>query len=108
MRRVVASFADWQQGWMDACDGQMGRKLWGLLQDSGLFTGSMHAYTLLETEFTKGRYGFDRFSDVRELVNSWDFPRADYDTALAELQALHDKGEYFYSLTSYIYVGELV
>ena len=37
VRKFVAAFADWQQGWMDACDGQMGRKLWGLFGRLGTF-----------------------------------------------------------------------
>lgn len=105
VRRVVNSFADWQQGWMDACDGQMGRKLWGLLQGSRLFDGRMHSYTLLETEFLAGNYGFDRFQDVGELVSKDEFPKDDYERLKTDLTTLHERGEYFYSLNSYIYIG---
>lgn len=29
-RRLVHAFADWQQAWMEHCDGWMGRRLWGV------------------------------------------------------------------------------
>jgi len=35
IRKFVAAFSDWQQGWMDASDGQMGRKLWGIFHGKG-------------------------------------------------------------------------
>ncbi|MEL7186330.1 MAG: methyltransferase domain-containing protein, partial [Pseudomonadota bacterium] len=97
VRRVIASFADWQQGWMDACDGQMGRKLWGLFEGSGLFRGEINSYTAIETDFSPGHYGYDRLSDVGELVGKGEFSKSDYDLLRADLQSLHERGEYFYS-----------
>ena len=59
VRKFVNAFSDCQQDWMDECDGQMGRKLWGELEGSGWFKGVMDSFTLIETKFEKGQYGFD-------------------------------------------------
>ncbi len=105
VRRLVAEFSDWQQGWMDASDGQMGRRLWGVFEGSGLFTGFMESFTLLETEYEKGRYGFDRLQDLGALVATGRIGKTDYDMICDEMKALARNGEYFYSVNSYIYVG---
>jgi SAM-dependent methyltransferase len=43
IRRLVHAFADWQQAWMEHSDGWMARRLWGLFNRGGHFTGAMHA-----------------------------------------------------------------
>jgi SAM-dependent methyltransferase len=105
IRRFVAAFSDWQQGWMDACDGQMGRRLWGLFQGSGMFTGKMESFTLLETKYEKGRYGYDRLQDLGSLVKQGKLDGSQYDLILHEMATLNERSEYFYSVNSYIYFG---
>jgi SAM-dependent methyltransferase len=106
LRPLIHAFADWQQGWMDACDGMMGRKLWGIFQGSHLFTGHMEVYTHLETEFEPGHYGYDRLHDLAALVRRGTVSAADYEQIGQEMQQLSSRGEYFYSLNSYIYRGK--
>ncbi len=105
MRKLVAAFSDWQQDWMESSDGQMGRRLWGLFEGSGKFRGKMASFTLLETEYRKGNYGFDRLRDLACLVEDGNIKSTDYEIIRSEMQDLSDAGEYFYSLTSYIYTG---
>lgn len=105
VRRLVAAFADWQQVWMDASDGQMGRKMWGLFEGTGRFRGEMQAHVLLETEYSEGRYGYDRLRDVSSLIGSDQIRTSDYEGVLSEMERLQRQGKYFYSLTSYMYVG---
>lgn len=105
VRRLVAAFADWQQAWMEASDGQMGRKMWGLFQGSGQFRGEIQAHVLLETEYSPGRYGYDRLRDMSSLIGSEQIRTADYEGVLSEMERLQQQGKYFYSLTSYIYLG---
>ncbi len=45
-RKAVAAFSGWKQPWMDQCDGQMGRKLWGLFEGSGKFRGKPDSFNL--------------------------------------------------------------
>ena len=106
VRKLVAEFSDWQQGWMDASDGQMGRRLWGLFEGSGLFTGVMDSFTLLETQYEEGQYGFDRLQDLANLVKAGRIAEAEYDMFCGEMRALAESRKYFYSLNSYIYLGK--
>lgn len=105
IRQLVAAFADWQQPWMEASDGQIGRKLWQIFEGSALFRGQMQSFCLLETEFGPGHYGYNRLTDSAGLVENGRLAASDYESILAEMQALAGKGLYFYSLTSYIYSG---
>ena len=106
IRKYVAAFSDWQQEWMEDADGQMGRRLWGLFEGSGKFKGKITSYTLLETEFREGNYGFDRLHDLAGLVKSGDIEPGDYDKICREMRDLSNTRKYFYSVNSYIYVGE--
>lgn len=105
IRNFVAEFADFQQGWMDACDGQMGRKLWGTFQGSGLFRGNIDTFTLIETAYEEGNYGYDRLQDLHSLVRRGILDKTEHNMILDEMKILQEKGEYFYTLNSYIYSG---
>jgi SAM-dependent methyltransferase len=106
IRKFVVEFSDWQQGWMDASDGQMGRRLWGLFQGSGMFMGTMKSFTLLETVYVKGQYGFDRLQDILGLVKAGRIDKTEYDIINDEMMTLTENSEYFYSVNSYIYIGK--
>ncbi|MEM1262486.1 MAG: methyltransferase domain-containing protein [Pseudomonadota bacterium] len=106
VRTFVAAFADWKQGWMEAADGQMGRRLWGLFEGSGKFTGDIASFTLLETAYRAGEYGFDRLRDLSGLVKAGSLDRVEYESFLTEMQDLAAERQYFYSVNSYIYVGK--
>jgi SAM-dependent methyltransferase len=105
IRNFVTEFADWQQEWMETSDGQMGRKLWGLFQGCGLFKGDMETYSLVETEYKQGKYGYDRLHDLAGLVNQRRLDISEYKMILDEMETLHETDKYFYSLNSYIYIG---
>ena len=53
---------------MDSSDGLMGRKLWGFFQGSGMFDGRVESFCLIETEYEKEKYGYDRLRDLVALV----------------------------------------
>ncbi len=106
IRKFTAAFSDWQQDWMEASDGQMGRRLWGLFEGSGKFKGKIASFTLLETEYREGEYGFDRLRDLSGLVEAGNIESAEYKMICDEMQSLSDMNKYFYSVNSYIYVGE--
>lgn len=106
IRKCVAAFSDWQQEWMEDSDGQMGRRLWALFEGSGKFNGKIESFTLLETEFRQGNYGFDRFRDLAGLVKNGGIESTDYEKIRREMEDLSNKRKYFYSVNSYIYVAE--
>lgn len=106
VRKFVAVFSDWQQDWMETSDGQMGRKLWGLFEGSGKFKGNIASFTLLETAFREGKFGFDRLQDLFGLVDTGSIDAAEYEIIFHEMQNLSEMYNYFYSVNSYIYVGK--
>ncbi|MCK5831925.1 MAG: methyltransferase domain-containing protein [Methylococcales bacterium] len=105
IRAFVAKFSDWQQPWMDSSDGLMGRKLWGQFQGKDKFQGHMDSFSLLETEYKTGMYGYDRLHDLASLVKKGDINSKEYDLILHEMKSLSISEQYFYSLTSFIYCG---
>lgn len=108
VRKIVQTFSDWQQDWMPACDGWMGRRLWPTFQRSGLFTGRIETYTLTNTEFAPGWYGYDQIQAFGALARRGLIAPDDYTRFYDDVTAQAARGEYFYSLTLYVYVGKLL
>jgi len=106
IRKFVTAFSDWQQDWMEASDGQMGRRLWSLFEGSGKFKGTIASFVLLETEFREGKYGFGRLRDLSCLVEGGSIDPTEYEIICNEMQGLSEENKYFYSVNSYIYAGE--
>jgi len=107
-RKAISSFSDWKQPWMDNCDGQMGRKLWGLFEGSGKFRGIPASFNLMETIYEKGKYGFDRMQDIAMIADKSGITKAEYEKLHSELIEKNARGQYFYSVTSFIYCGEKI
>ncbi len=105
IRKFVAKFSDWQQPWMDSSDGLMGRKLWGQFQSGGKFHGHMDSFSLMETEYKPGNYGYDRLHDLTDLVKKGEIKGSEYDLVLRDMESLNASEQYFYSVTSFIYCG---
>ena len=105
IRRFVTKYSDWRQPWMASSDGLMGRKLWGRFQGGGKFQGHMDSFSLLETEYRPGTYGYDRLHDLAGLVEKGEVEKSEYDLIIHEMKNLNTSKQYFYSVTSYIYCG---
>ena len=108
IRKFVHAFCDWQQKWMDVCDGQMGRKLWGVFEGSAKFHGHIESFCLLETNYSKGNYGYDRLQDLASLVRTGILDNMEYEFILTEMAELNRRGQYLYSVNSYIYYARKV
>lgn len=106
IRCLVANFSDWQQPWMDSSDGLMGRKLWGQFQVGDKFQGHMDSFSLLETEYKPGNYGYDRLHDLASLVEKGEIEENEYALILREMESLNLSKQYFYSVTSFIFCGK--
>ena len=107
-RKAIVAFSDWKQPWMDNCDGQMGRKLWGLFEGSKKFQGRPDSFNLIETTYEKGKYGFDRMQDIAKIADKSRISKEEYEKLHSELIENSAKGQYFHSMTSFIYYGEKV
>jgi ubiquinone/menaquinone biosynthesis C-methylase UbiE len=107
-RQAAWAFSDWKQPWMDAADGQMGRQLWGLVERSGKFHGTADSFCLIETSYEAGTYGYDRAQDLAAVVEAGGFEKGHYEQFCRELSESYQRGDYFYSLTSFIYYGQRI
>ncbi|HEY9754780.1 MAG TPA: methyltransferase domain-containing protein [Oculatellaceae cyanobacterium] len=105
IRKIVHAFADWQQPWMQECDGWMGRRLWANVQASGLFDGAIFAYVLTNTEYESPYYGFERIQDFAHLIKQGILESTDYQKFLSDVEAMAAQNKYFYSITMYAYYG---
>lgn len=105
VRRVVHAFADWKQGWMDASDGWMGRRLWGVFQESGMFEGHVEARVMTNTLFAEPWYGHARARDCGSMVKHGLISQDDYETFLGDITDTAKRGRYFYAITGFAYVG---
>lgn len=105
VRKIVQTFSDWQQDWMTACDGWMGRRLWPTFQRSGLFAGRIETYTLTNTEFAPGWYGYEQVQAFGALARRGLISAEDYARFYDDVASQAARDEYFYSLTLYVYIG---
>jgi len=105
-RRIVQTFSDWQQDWMAACDGWMGRRLWPAFQKSGLFAGRAETYTLTNTVYAPGWCGYEQVQAFGALARRGLISADDYTRFSDDVAAQAARGEYFYSITLYAYVGQ--
>ncbi|MEO0461083.1 MAG: methyltransferase domain-containing protein [Myxococcota bacterium] len=106
LRKVIHAFSDWKQPWMDHCDGWMGRRLWGTFANTGAFAGEVVARTLCGTTFGPGSYGYDQLLNLKELVFAGQLAQESYDALWREQEELAAAGEFFHSITAYVFVGK--
>lgn len=105
VRRLVSAYADWQQAWMAHADGWMGRKLWGVFHGEPALAGEVHARVLMNTTFTPQAFGYENAQAFHALVRRGLASAADCESFLLEQTERDARGEYFYSVNGYAYVG---
>jgi hypothetical protein len=66
----------------------------------------MESFTLLETCYEAGKYGYDRLQDLFGLVKTGMINGSEYDMVCNEMKALTESKKYFYSVNSYVYLGK--
>ncbi len=105
VRKIIHRFSDWKQKWMANCDSWMGRRLWRTFNRTDLFKGNIYTYALTNTNFCAPYYGYARIKDFETLVSKGMIRKEEYEAFYKDIVNLSQGGEYFYSITMYIYVG---
>lgn len=105
VRKMVHTFGDWQQKWMADVDSWMGRRLWRTFKRSGLFEGKVYPYVVTDTEYAPGSRGYGTINDFEVLVRRGMVSHEEFDRFIGDIRALAERGEFFYAVTTYIYVG---
>jgi|GEM_PF-954085 len=121
INKAVYGYANFlQAGWMDACDGWIGRRLWGHFNKTGLFSGAVSVHNSIETDFAEQTDGWRYIHDMNYFVcdsSSVSQPQAaleqkgfltqaEYEELLADMKDTCDRGEYIYVSPYYVYTGE--
>lgn len=105
IRRVVTAYAEWKQPWMDEIDSWLGRRLYGIFNNSGLFKGEVKSYNIINTSFSEGNYCFNMINSFEELVENNLLTQAEFDEFYAGIKLYEKQKRFFFSVTNFIYYG---
>jgi SAM-dependent methyltransferase len=106
-RRLVHAYCDTQQGWMDAVDGTIGRRLADVVGRSPLAVLDAHASVVVSRRFRPGELGHAYAHHlVGVLRRTGAFSAPELDAWLDGLRRLDDRGAFLFSLNDYAVVCE--
>lgn len=105
--KAVHTYAVTKQPWMDDLDSWIGRRMYGIFNQSGLFEGSVSVHNVIETEFTEGSFGYEMSKDIAWLYeeNTGALSEAEYNDFICNLKEADENGSYIFSKPYYIYRG---
>ena len=107
-RQLIHGFADTTQAWQDVSDGQIGRKLFGLIAASN-FGAPVRRETMLieEHSFTPQDYGFNLSTWVFDIARkSGTYHKQDLENWRQDLRQKADDGGYYFCICLMAAVGE--
>lgn len=101
-RRAVRAYADSTLSQYAASDGQMGRRLWGLVRAGGFRDAQVAVLPLVETEYGEPHLGWthSRFSS-RLVAGVSDLADEDLERWRHDLEECGRRGEYVYCVNMY-------
>jgi SAM-dependent methyltransferase len=107
MNKAIYGYANFlQSGWMDECDGWMGRRLYGMFNKTGLFKSSIDCHNDIETEFLPCNRGYGYIHEMDHFIEPNGFlTRYEYDELVAGVEKAFMDHEYLFSEPFYIYKG---
>lgn len=113
--KIIHTYAITKQGWMDDLDGWMGRRVYGVFNNSNFFESSIYVYNVIETEYKEGKFGYEFSKNIGWLVgettdwiegeNTGALTKEEYDEFINNLIEADKAGNYLYSKPYYIYKG---
>jgi SAM-dependent methyltransferase len=104
-RRLVRTYCDTQQPWMDAVDGTIGRRLGAIAGRGGLAVHDVQAQVVVSRRFAPGELSWGYAHNLAATLQ--DSGRADPEELegwLAGLRRLNAAGEFLFSLNDYAVV----
>jgi hypothetical protein len=90
---------------MAHADGWMGRRLWGVFNATGCFSGAVQARVLTNTAYETPWFGHRNAQAFRSLVKRGLAAAEDCERFERDQAELHARGRYFYSITGFAYAG---
>jgi ubiquinone/menaquinone biosynthesis C-methylase UbiE len=107
INKAIYGYANFlQANWMDACDGWMGRRLFGLFNKTKMFESSIDCYNDIGTEFIPETRGYGYINSMNSFIGPTGFlTQEEYDELITDVAASYDNGMYLFSAPFYIYKG---
>lgn len=105
IKDILNKYCNWKQPWMDDADSWIGRRLWGLFNSTGLFSGEVRIFNIIETNYSEGSNGWDMVKEIGYMVEASVITKDEYDRFVYDIEAVSRNGEYLYVRPIYIYSG---
>ncbi len=103
IRKIIHTYADWKQDWMEACDGWMGRRLWGTFKRSNLFVDSkLVTYQIVNTKYEFPYYGFMSTQGYGDMVAKGMISKEEHQSFTKEMELQARTGDYLFCITTFI------
>ena len=105
--KAVHAYAVTKQPWMDDLDSWIGRRMYGFFNKSGLFESYLSVHNIVETEYSKGTFGYDLSEDIAWLYkeNIGALSKKEYEEFIKNLKSAQKDGSYIFTKPYYIYEG---
>jgi ubiquinone/menaquinone biosynthesis C-methylase UbiE len=98
-RELVHCFSDTKQAWMDESDGQIGRKLRGIISNSEFKNITVETIAETEDSYNESNYGYNFSQWIKEMADeNNNFSSKKIDDWLQDLQILSDENKYYFSI----------
>lgn len=97
-RRLVQGYAGHQQDWQDACEGQMGRLLPGLIASAGFERVEIETRVFTDLDLNEGSYALGYVGSVVVLAPAMGVDRGQAEHWAQELYSAASKGHFFFAL----------
>lgn len=108
IRKILRSYAEWKQPWMDGIDSWTGRRLRGIFNNSKLFSGEIKSYSIINTSFSEGNYSYNTIKSFEDMVQQKLITKKEYREFSENMALYQSQDKYFYSITSFIYYGKKI
>ena len=107
INKAVFGYANYlQSGWMDACDGWIGRRVYGYFQKTGLFDSAVFCINEIETEYLPGTKGYGYVQGMMEMIKPNGFlTQEEANELLDDIRQTYEQKEYLFSYPLYVYQG---
>ena len=107
INKAIYGYANFlQASWMDACDGWIGRRVWGYFNKTGLFNGNISIHNSIETEFTESAGGWHYIHDMHHFIEPKGFlTEEEYEELIDDMEETYTKGEYLCVSPYYVFAG---
>lgn len=105
-RKLVHTYCDTEQEWMETSDGMIGRKLYGIFHKTKFKKMEALTYVTTNTNFKPLEYGYSSAHNITDIAaKSKKFKSTELNKWLEDLKKKDKSGEYFYSINIYIIVA---